>query len=100
MDFKQEVLEADQPVLVDYAAEWCGPCQMMAPIIEELEEEMADQIKVVKVNVEENKQLAAQYNVRSIPNLILFNEGEVVKRWLGVQNKETLKEEIKDALAE
>lgn len=100
MNFKQEVLEADQPVLVDFWAEWCGPCQMMGPIIEELGEEMADQIKVIKVNVEENKQLAGQYNIRSIPNLILFSEGEVVKRWLGVQNKGTLKEEIVDVLEE
>ncbi len=100
MNFKQEVLEADQPVLVDFWAEWCGPCQMMGPIIEELGEEMADQIKVIKVNVEENKQLAGQYNVRSIPNLILFNEGKIVKSWLGVQNKGTLKEEIVDVLEE
>jgi thioredoxin 1 len=92
--FKSEVLESDLPVLVDFWAPWCGPCQMMGPILGQLEKEWSGKIKVVKVNVDENQDLASQYGIMSIPALFLFKDGQVAKQWLGVQNGESLKEEI------
>ena len=88
-NFEQEVLKADKPVLVDFWAEWCGPCQMMLPVIEELAKEQTD-IKVCKVNVDEQMELARQYRVMSIPTFLVFKDGEVVKRDMGVMSKDEL----------
>lgn len=96
--FENEVLRSDLPVLVDFWAPWCGPCQMMGPILEQLSKDLAEKIKVVKVNVDENQNLASQYGIMSIPALFLFKDGQVIRQWLGVQNGEALKEEINQAL--
>ena len=92
--FKNEVIDADGPVLVDFWADWCGPCHALAPALEEVAEEMADRAKVVKVNVDEDRMLAATYQVMSIPNLLIFKDGEVVDNFVGVQPKEAIIERL------
>ena len=87
--FQQEVLESKIPVLVDFWAEWCGPCQMVLPIVEELGEELTD-VKICKVNVDEQMELAKQYRVMSIPTLMVFKDGEMVKREVGAKSKAEL----------
>ena len=89
-NFEQEVVKSDKPVLVDFWAPWCGPCQMMGPIIDELAKEMEGKAKIGKVNVDENNNIAATYNIMSIPALKVFQGGKVVKEFVGVQAKETL----------
>lgn len=92
--FEEEVLESELPVLVDFYADWCGPCKMIAPIVEELAEEFAATLKVVKLNVDEADEIASNYSVRSIPTLILFADGEVKKQIVGFKSKEALITEI------
>lgn len=92
-NFQAEITKSDKPVLVDFWAVWCGPCQMMAPILHELETEMPD-VQIGKVNVDEQMDLARQFRVVSIPTLIIFKNGQEVQRMVGV----TSKEEMKDAL--
>ncbi len=94
-NFEEEVLKSDVPVLVDFWAPWCGPCQMMGPVIEELAKEAGNQAKVGKLNVEENREIASQYGIMSIPAIKIFKDGKVAKEFVGVQNKETLAEELK-----
>ena len=86
-NFKEEVLESKVPVLVDFWATWCGPCQTMGPVVDELSQELTD-VKVGKVNVDEQMALAREYKVMSIPTFLVFKEGEVVKRDMGVMSKE------------
>ncbi len=86
-NFEEEVLKADKPVLVDFYATWCGPCQMMSPIIDEIAEENTDTLKVGKVNVDENQDLAIKYNVMSIPTIIIVKNGKVEKTFVGVTDK-------------
>ncbi len=96
--FEEKVLkENEKPVLVDFWAPWCGPCQMMGPILEELSEEVSDFAVVGKLNVDENPATAGKYGVMSIPTLIIFKNGEPVKQLVGVQSKEVLTEELKNA---
>ncbi len=92
-NFQEEVINASnqKPVLVDFFAEWCGPCQMMAPIIDELSSEMGDKAIVGKLNVDESRETAAKYGVMSIPTLKIFRNGEIVEETIGVQSKENLK---------
>ena len=87
-NFEAEVLQSDIPVLVDFWASWCGPCKMLSPIITQIAEEQAGKVKVGKVNVDEQPELAAQFRVMSIPTLMVFKNGEVVNQSLGVQPKE------------
>ena len=89
-DFKSEVVESDSPVLVDFWAEWCGPCKMLTPILEELSSELKDKIKIVKVNLDENQDLALEYSVRSIPTLILFGDGKLIDTKVGLLPKSDL----------
>jgi thioredoxin 1 len=95
-NFKTEVLDSDLPVLVDFWAPWCVPCQMMAPILDELSGEMAGKVKVAKVDTEDgdNQDLAMEYRIQSIPNMKLFKGGKIIGEFIGMRNKESLKGEI------
>src|SRR5690625_3336214 len=97
-NFKDEVLNSDVPVLVDFWATWCGPCRMIAPTIEELASEFEGRAKVVKVDVDANARVAAQYGIRSIPTLLFFKDGEVVEQQIGAAPKRVLTEKL-EALA-
>jgi len=97
-DFKEQVLESKVPVLVDMYADWCGPCKMIAPILEKLQESYGDKIKIVKVNVDENSELAGEYGVQSIPNLLVFKNGISVDNKIGACGEETLKNLIDKSL--
>lgn len=94
-NFKEEVLESEAIVLVDFWAPWCGPCQMMGPIVDELSSEMGEGFKVGKVNVDENPNTASDYGIMSIPAIKVFKDGKIVREFVGVQNKDTLKAELK-----
>lgn len=86
-NYEEEVLKADKPVIIDFYADWCGPCRMMSPIIDEIAEEKVDNIKVGKVNVDENQDLAMEYGVMSIPTIVIIKNGKVEKTFVGVREK-------------
>jgi thioredoxin 1 len=99
INFQAEVLEADTPVLVDFWAPWCGPCRMVAPVLEEMAGERGEALKIVKLNVDDNQQTAATYEVLSIPTLILFKSGAVAAKVIGAMPKKRLEAELEPALA-
>lgn len=95
-NYEEEVLNSKEKVLIDFYADWCGPCKMMAPVVEEVAEELAGKIKVGKVNVDENQDLAMEYGVMSIPTLVVIENGKAVKTLVGFRSKQELKNLLVD----
>lgn len=97
-DFETDVLQASKPVVVDFWAEWCGPCKMIAPHLDDLANEMSEDVSVVKVNIDQNPDTPVRYGVRGIPTLMLFKDGEVAATKVGAMNKSKLVEWVKESL--
>jgi len=96
--FETEVLKSSEPVVVDFWAEWCGPCKMIAPALEEISNEMEGKVKIAKINIDENQNMAMKYGVRSIPMLIMFKDGEPMAQQVGAAPKGKLEDWIKTSL--
>lgn len=96
--FSQDVLENSKPVLVDFWAEWCGPCKMLAPILDDVDKQMGDKVDIMKLNIDENPETPAKYGVRSIPTLVLFKDGQVMETKVGVLAQSTIQEWLENAL--
>jgi thioredoxin 1 len=92
--FEQEVLQSDKPVIVDFWAEWCGPCHAVAPVLDKIVEERGDELKLVKVNIDEEQEIAARYGIASIPTMILFKDGEPAAAAIGAQPKTALERSL------
>ena len=97
--FEQEVIKADTPVLVDFWADWCAPCKMIAPVVEELAEELDGKVKFTKVDVDSNPGTALSYDIRGIPTLLIFKDGKPFDKMVGVQRKSELKRRLEEAMA-
>ena len=97
-NFDSEVLKSDIPVLVDFYADWCGPCKMMAPVVEKIDAEYGGKVKVGKINVDENPEIAGNYGVMTIPTIMVIKGGQVVEKTIGVQPKKALTNAVEKAL--
>jgi len=93
-NFETEVLKSNQPVLADFWAEWCGPCKMLSPVVEEIAVEQSERVKVVKVNVDNNPQLAARFGIQSIPTLLYFADGKVIHQTVGLVGKKAILDKL------
>jgi len=100
LDKWNDVLESQRPVLVDFCAQWCGPCRIVAPVLEEISTSYKDKIDFVKVNVDQNNELSSRYNVFSIPTIAIFNKGQIVARQVGAFPKESYKKMIEQTIGE
>lgn len=94
-NFEEEVLKSDKTILIDFWASWCGPCKMMSPVVDEIAEEMKGTVKVCKINIDEEQNLAVKYNVMSIPTFVVIKAGKEIGRTIGVQDKEEIKKLLK-----
>jgi thioredoxin 1 len=97
-NFEQEVLKSDKIVLVDFWAPWCGPCQTMGPVVEELTKDFGEKAKIGKCNVDENGETAEKFSIMSIPSLKIFKDGKIAKEFTGLQSKETLKKALEELI--
>ena len=97
--WENDVLRSETPVLVDFWAEWCGPCRMVSPILEKLGETMSDEIKIFKLNVDENQEIALNYEIKSIPSLLIFREGKEIARTVGAATEQTYEKFVKNSLS-
>ncbi len=97
-NFDAEIMKADKPAMVDFWAEWCGPCKMVGPIVEELAKEYKDKVKIAKMDVDQNRETPVKFGIRNIPTLIFFKNGEVAKTIIGAQPKSSIEEELKKLL--
>jgi thioredoxin 1 len=93
-NFEQEVLKASQPVVVDFWAEWCAPCKMIAPLLDELAQEYGERVKITKVNIDQHQELAVRYRINSIPTLLFFKNGQVVDQVVGIKSKKDFKAKL------
>lgn len=98
-EFDSVITESDLPVVVDFWAEWCGPCKQMAPHLDAVSEEMADSVKIAKINVDDNPMAASKYGVRGLPTLVMFKNGKVAATQLGAMSKQRISEWIKESVA-
>lgn len=96
--FRKDVIESDKPVVVDFWAEWCGPCKKLSPILEEVAEELDGQVTVAKVNVDEERNLGAMFQIMSIPNVLIFKHGEKVDEFVGLRSKDDIVAQVKKQL--
>jgi thioredoxin 1 len=94
--FDNEVLKSDRPILVDFWAEWCGPCRTLAPLLDEISTEVGEKARIVKVDIDKNSDLAAKYGVRGIPTMIFFKDGEAAKTLVGLQPKDEIKKSLEE----
>lgn len=96
--FRKDVIESDKPVVVDFWAEWCGPCKKLSPILEEVAEELDGQVTIAKVNVDEERNLGAMFQIMSIPNVLIFNHGKKVDEFVGLRSKDDIVAQVKKQL--